>query len=387
MTRSPGSDRRSMRTAGRVAVAGVLAMAAAVPVADQAAAVDCEAAGQSWQVSATVDASLTERFAAYGNDHNGWSGGDSTYSVELGGGRRIWAFSDTFIGPVNDDGTQPLDTGFVNSSFVLEAQGQLVRTVTGGTPANPTGLVPPTENGWYWQGAGHLTDDGRSLDIVFLHFERFGPGQWDWAWSANVLARFNPNSLRLREVVPLPSESGVNWGSWVTRDGDYTHVYGVEDLGLVKYMRLARVAGDDLTGAWEYWTGTGWSAAEADSARIMAGVANEYSVTQFGDGYLLVTQDTNELFSRNIVGYVACAPTGPFAPIGTLYMTPETGAFGSYGNPNIFTYNAHEHPDLRADDGLLITYNVNSFDSSDLYDDVTIYRPRFVRVSLKALSP
>jgi hypothetical protein len=217
---------------------------------------------------------------------------------------------------------------------------------------------------------------------MFMRFERFGPGQWDWGWSSNVLARFSPSSLKLREVVPMPSASHVNWASWLQRVGDYTLIYGVEDFGWVKYMHLARVAGDDLTQAWEYWDGSGWVSDELASAQIMYGVANEYSVTPFHDGYLLVTQDTLELFSRNIVAYTSCSPTGPFVRIGTLYTTPETGLFGSYGNPNVFTYNAHEHPDRRAGDDLLVTYNVNSFDSNDLYADATIYRPRFIRVTL-----
>jgi hypothetical protein len=79
---------------------------------------------------------------------------------------------------------------------------------------------------------------------------------------------------------------------------------------------------------------------------------------------------------------VSCSPTGPFVPIGLLYRTPETGTFGSYGNPNIITYNAHEHPDLRSDGTLLVTYNVNSLDWRELYDDATIYRPRFIRLQL-----
>jgi hypothetical protein len=46
----------------------------------------------------------------------------------------------------------------------------------------------------------------------------------------------------------------------------------------------------------------------------------------------------------------------------------------------VFTYNAHEHPELRRGDRLLVTYNVNSFDFADDLRDVSIYRPRFVEV-------
>ena len=342
----------------------------------------CDLVTQQWSIESAPATGLTDAFATYGNEHRGWSGGDSTYSVDLEGDRSAWFFSDTFVGPVNDDGTQPLDTKFVNTSIVVTDAGTPVRTVTGGTPAEPVGLIAPEENAWYWLGANHLTDDGSSLDVIFMRFERFGPGQFDWAWSANVLGRLDPESLRVREVVPLPSESGVNWASWLLRDGDYTLIYGVEDRGLEKYMHLARVPGDDLTQPWEYWTGVTWSPLETASTRIMIGVANEYSVNPFGDGYLLVTHDTTELFSAKVVGYVSCSPTGPFVRIGTLYTTPETGQFGSYGNPNIFTYNSHEHPELRDGNRLLVTYNVNSFDTSDLYEDVTIYRPRFIGVTL-----
>lgn len=102
----------------------------------------------------------------------------------------------------------------------------------------------------------------------------------------------------------------------------------------------------------------------------------------YRDGYLMVTQDTSELFSTRIVAQVSCSPTGPFTVAAELYRTPETGAFGSYGNANVFTYNAHEHIENRDGDTLLVTYNVNSFVGDDLYDDVTIYRPRFVEVEL-----
>jgi hypothetical protein len=342
----------------------------------------CDLATKTWTIESAPDTGLRDKFAAYGNQPNNWNGGDSTYSTQLPDGRTAWFFSDTLFGVVNADGTQPLDTEFVNSSIVTEENGELTRTVTGGNAASRTGLVPPDDNGWYWLGASHVTDDGSSLDVMFMRFERFGPGMWDWGWDRNVLARISPSSLRVQKVVPMPSASGVNWASWIERiDGD-TLIYGVEDLGLEKHMHVARVDGDDLTQPWEYWTGTGWSSVETDSARIMPGVANEYSVTAFHDGYLLVTQDTLELFSRNIVAYTSCSPTGPFVRIGTLYTTPETGLFGSYGNPNVFTYNAHEHPDRRVGDDLLITYNVNSFDPNDLYADATIYRPRFVNVSL-----
>jgi hypothetical protein len=358
----------AMTTAGMVAIP-------AGATADSAGQADgsCGVVESDWQVSSRVEPHRSEMFAGYGNSGEGWTGGDSTYSVTLPGGRTVWMFSDTFLGPVNPDLTRPIETPFLNNSFVIQ-RGDSLTTVTGGTADEPDSLVPPAEpNTWNWLGAGLATP--RSLDIMFLQFGTFGSGMWDFEWQANKLVRFDPWTYEVRDVVPMPSRAGVQWASWIERDGRHTYIYGVDDQGASKYMHLARVKGTDLTKSWEYWTGSGWSAEETDSAAIMPGVANEYSVTSFKDGYLLVTQDTNELFSTNIVGYVSCTPWGPFTPVGTLYQTPETGG-------NIITYNAHEHPDQRRGNTLIVTYNVNSLDSDELYDDVTIYRPRFVEVEL-----
>ena len=379
----PPSLRRRVAILATLALVATAASVGPLVPAVLAADDDCSLAGQAFTVDAAPNEEMAATFARYGDEKRWWTGGDSTYSVALKNGRTAWLFSDTLLGRVEDDGSQAIDK-FVNSSILLEKDDRIIRTVTGGTASEPTGLLPPTEHGWYWLGAGHLTDDGSSLDIIFPRFEAFPPfGQWDWAWDGTVLGRFDPESFNLRTVVDLPADHGVTWASWITRHGDHTLVYGVEDLGLVKYMHVARVAGDDLTGDWQFWNGSGWSADEADSVRVMPGVANEYSVAPLRDGYLLVTHDTNELFSRNILGYTACSPTGPFTQVATLYETPETGLFGSYGNPNIFTYNAHEHPERRDGNTLLVTYNVNSFNVDDLYADATIYRPRFISVALE----
>ena len=67
---------------------------------------------------------------------------------------------------------------------------------------------------------------------------------------------------------------------------------------------------------------------------------------------------------------------GPFTGKTELYTTPETGG-------NVFTYNAKAHPQLGNGNTLLVTYNVNSFDTNDLYVDVDNYRPRYIDVNAK----
>ena len=350
-----------------------------MPAASAASATpsSCSAVSTNWTARTTPHAAPEELLNAYSNTGKGWTGADSTYSVALPGGRTAWIFSDTFLGPVNSDGSRPTTAPFINNSFVIQ-QGESLKTVTGGTSTNPTALIPPPSDGWYWVGAAQTSHAGRDLDVVALRFVKTGTGQWDWHWASNYLARFDSKTFKLESLTPLPSAANVQWSAWLLRDRGYTYIYGVEDLGASKYQHVARVRGDDLTAKpWEYWTGSGWSSDESASARVLEGVANEHSVTSFKDGYLLVTHDTKELFSKRVVGYFSCSPTGPWVKPVELYQTPETGG-------NIITYNSHEHPDLRRGNELLVSYNVNSLVSDDLYGDVSIYRPRFLAVTLVA---
>lgn len=369
--------------------AGVWTDGGTPPARAATTAASCALLEAEITLDAQVHEGLSGQFAAYGDSGDGWTGGDSTYSVALEDGRTVWIFSDTFLGPVADDGTRPEETPFLNNSFIVDDAGSF-QTMHGlDEQGDPTGLVPPPTDepeGWYWVGDGMQDRDG-NIQLVGLRFWYGGGGMWDFGWEGNHLATFDDDTFELLSLAELPSESGVQWASWIEPAGDLTYVYGVQDAGENKYMHVARVLAPDLDGPWEFWTGSGWSDEETDTEQVMAGVANEYSVAAFEDGYLLLTQDTTELFSANVQAFVSCDPTGPFELVGTAYQMPEVGAEGSYTNPNIFAYNAHEHPHLRTEGSTVFTYNVNSFESEELYDDVTIYRPRFVELAISLTPP
>jgi hypothetical protein len=304
-------------------------------------------------------------------------------------GRNLWIFSDTFLGPITPP-TRPTTAPIVNNTFVPQ-RGNELSTIHGGTDSAPEALIAPEAEGhWYWLGAG--TTWGSTVEVPMHEWQRTGPGIWDFAWVRNALARFSARNLDGRPTItPLPSSANIQWTSWVAREGSTAHVYGVEDLGAQKYMHIAKVRGS-LAGRWSYYTGgdpglrSSWSRNEAESVRVLQNVSNEYSVHRLRKGlYMLTTMDTSAAFSAEMVAYFACAPTGPFVARTTLYMTPETGLFGSYGDPDIYTYNAHAHTELSSPAKVVVSYNVNTFDGTiggDHYQDVSIYRPRFVDVRL-----
>jgi hypothetical protein len=322
---------------------------------------------------------------------DGWTGGDSTYSVELPDGRIVWLFSDTWLGPLNADGTRPTTAPLVNNTFVVQS-GTSLTTIQGGTAGAPRAIMGPTSTTtWYWIGDGHLS--GGRLQVVFQEYLRFGAGAWDWRFNRNVVADFDLGNLHAPvSVRDLPSASGVAWGSALlpsSRSGDgYTYIYGVDDSPINKQMRIARVYGDDLAGGtWQYYTPWGWTFREQNARNTLTGIANEYSVTPWNGQFLLVSQDSTEAFSGWIMAYTSCSPFGPFTGRAAVYRMPEPGPYGSYWNPNVIAYNAHVHAELSSGNVFVASYNVNSMDTrlspeGDHFRDPGIYRPRFFRFSL-----
>src|SRR3569833_297363 len=61
------------------------------------------------------------------------SGADGTSSVPLPDGRTAWVFSDTYLGPVNADGSRENGVGFVRNSLVVQ-DGDRLTTVAGDPP-------------------------------------------------------------------------------------------------------------------------------------------------------------------------------------------------------------------------------------------------------------
>ncbi|GAA2119341.1 NucA/NucB deoxyribonuclease domain-containing protein [Streptomyces synnematoformans] len=331
---------------------------------------------------------------------SGWTGGDSTYSVDLPDGRRLFLFSDTFLGPENADGSRPENAKIINSSFVAQSGGSL-STIKRGSSSNPMAIMPPTIKGerWYWLGDGMIaTIDGRKyLQVVFQEYRHTHDGtELPLEFVRNVVATFELSNLkRPIWIDPLPSEIGVAWGSALLpkgRSGDnYTYIYGVSNEKRNKKMHIARVYGKDLSDVknWQFIKKSEtvpdkWMKNEKDGTKYLPGVMNEYSVTPWRDQFVVISQDSTEAFSSKIRLWSGCDPYsfGFWVDNDEVYRMPEVGLWGSYGDPQVVAYNAHAHPTLQSGDRWTLSYNVNTFDFSDHFLDTSIYKPRFVSFRL-----
>ncbi|MGX7674621.1 fibronectin type III domain-containing protein [Plantactinospora sp. DSM 117369] len=333
-------------------------------------------------------AQLNEAFNTYGDTSGRWNGGDSTASVRLPDGRTVWLFSDTFVGPVNADGSRPDWQPMIHNSMVVQDGAELVETRTGGTAEEPLSLVGsgtdviPGEIG-HWVADG--TVEGSTLQVLYNRYQRTGSHSLDVRITGTALASFDLPALTLRSLTPLPLADRIAWGSAILEDGATTYIYGaslLNDAGPVKSVYLAKVAAGQLAGPWQFWTGTGWSSQESEAARLMGGTSTAFGVQRIGDQYVMVTVDGNLVFNSEVVAYTATSPTGPFTGPIHLFRAPEPQP-----GREIIVYDARFHPELARSGKLLVSYNVNSLADADNRADARLYRPRFVEVDWPRPTP
>ncbi|HWG85505.1 MAG TPA: hypothetical protein VNT60_08510, partial [Deinococcales bacterium] len=299
-----------------------------------------------------------------------------TYSTHLPDGRTVWFFSDTFVGRVNPDRSRPRGTPMINNSLIVQ-DGEKRTVLIGGTPEEPRSFfVPSQPDSWYW--VYDSTVENGSLWVFLIRFSKAGSGPFGFKWHDTALAEVSLPDLKVKGIRPVVNAKGISWGAALLEDGDYTYIYGVEDRKDGKWMHLARAKRGAIYGSWDFLGEKGWTRDAAGSRRLLPGIANEFSVTRVKDGYLLVTFDTTQFLGADILAYTSCSPEGPWENRTLLYQTPEAV-------DEVFTYNAHAHPQFTEDGELLISYNQNHLVVAALTASVDFYRPRFFRVAVPAL--
>jgi hypothetical protein len=215
--------------------------------------------------------------------------------------------------------------------------------------------------------------------VFFNRFVRTGSGPWQWRWLDTEIISFSLPELAQISARHLEADNGVMYGSAILAEADHVYVYGTEDRGQLKKAHVARFPAGASTNQWQYFAGRQWSNDAAMSVGLLAGVSNQFSVLKVARRYLLITTDSRLAFHPSIVVYASTSPTGPWSPGVMLYDPPETGE-------GVIAYNALAHPQFSENGWLLVSYNLNHVtDDTAVYRNADLYRPRFIRVNLKAV--
>jgi Domain of unknown function (DUF4185) len=343
---------------------------------------------------------------------SGWTGADGIYSIPLSGKeapgtagstKTLFVFGDTFIGSVGADNKRLPGTKMVNNTLGLLKGGDpipskmsfIVRKDSSGNVA--AYFVPTTPNSeqghWYWLSDG-ISINGK-VHILALRMKKGDGGVFDFAVSGTALISFpvgttNPYRDHTQIEVPLHYVPTDGRGEMIFGAGilpntseagapfpdGYIYIYGTQNDPFDKKLLAARVLPASFTdfSKWRFWNGFDWVTEISNAAPLANRVSSELSVSPLADGrYVLVFQlDT---LSRDVAIRVANSPVGTFGQHYSIYKCPETAI-----DNDVFCYNAKAHPHLSKPGELLISYNVNSFEFADHFNNADIYRPRFIRI-------
>lgn len=364
---------------------------------------------------ATTDASWDAVFERT----EGWTGADGINTADLLDGRILWMFGDTWIGDIRK-GRHARNSELVNNSLAVHE----IPDSGNWAPPDPSAIRfywqrsgqknlawirPDSGSGsdWYWpSGNGLMVKDAldRFRLIFFMNqLARMPDSDEMWAFyrRGNVLATVsNPGEdvpdWRIQKI-SIPARQSktekIGWGaallsvpvSGQTRGG-FLYIFGIDesDLGNKKLILARSPAGRvEDTGAWQAYLGNGdWGSFASECHPIAEHLASELSVEPvvIGDTRWFVMVHSEDGFGSHILMRMARNPEGPWSMPFPVYRVEDVRK-----DKSLVTYAAKSHACLSRTGELLISYVINAIDFDKVIQDADLYRPRFIRISLRRI--
>ena len=292
---------------------------------------------------------------AFTRNGPGWTGADSTISLELPSGETAFFFSDSFIAedpPRDGDGKvytnenglrirapnclppvcgpRPEHIHYVYNSIVVRSKdGKTMRTLTGEKDVNGYSTAyfkPPGDdpNVMYWLGDPTIVEvQGKKKIWIFLNEWRVArpfDKKFFIDFRGQAIAQLDAETLSIESINPLKNlvDQGV-WGISVWLDGKDFYIYGMKNtedikterksaVNLVdKYKKLYVAKTDASKGIgyvadeknWRVWDGKSWTKDLRKRASIIPqadSISDELSVKRLNIGgkpvFVMVTFDT-----------------------------------------------------------------------------------------------
>lgn len=319
-----------------------------------------------------------------------WLGGDDAYSVDLGDGRILWLFADSFIA-TSPSGTRR-ESLMVRNTLAIQrgydpssASIKFYWRIKDGKPAS---FFAESRKVWYWPGHGIRVDGRLLIFLMKIHATKRGLGFEAFGWS--VVAIDNPDEDPSRwkpRWLPVPqNDLQVIVGSAsVIRLGDFVYAFsaqertGKHDVYLVRWPLAKTAEGDLREPSW--WCGEkyGWVSQELVSGRasvVFSGAQTEFTVHWDPRLSRFIQVQTEGFGAANLAFRSADKLTGPWSSLENFYRPPDSDRTGT------IVYAGKSHPALSGSD-LVFTYVVNRTDFGELVNDSSVYYPRFVKGRLE----
>lgn len=315
-----------------------------------------------------------------------WLGSDDAYSVDLGKGRVLWLFADTFISTSKKNvrrrsamirNSVGIQTGYDPSAASMQFYWRTVES-------KPRSFFPEEGETWFWPGHGIVVEGRLIVFLMAVRSSSEGLGFETYGWRAVSIPNVDqaPSKWELRWLETPRNPFGLIVSASVFRMDEYVYAFSMQEPGhtihLVRWP-VAQVSNEDLSRP-QWWDGDekGW-VLEQDLVQEPQPLFSE-GQTEFTVHYEPLLDRFLEIqtvgFGQADLGFrLADDSTGPWAPVQTFYRPEE------YSLPKILIYAAKAHPHLSGAD-LVLTYATNTFPFARLVRRNDLYYPRFLKATL-----
>jgi hypothetical protein len=332
--------------------------------------------------SATFTATAWPEADVRFHDEPRWLGSDGAYSADLGGGRVLWLFGDSFI--ATDATYTRAHAKMVRNSIAIQdgydpSAAHMSFHWRNGSDGKPASFFAESGTHWFWPGHAIKLQGALVVLLMEVAPATGGLGFANVGWAAVRIDNpdADPAQWNVQPLAVAPNDWKLMPTSGLAYDGTDLYAYAFAEPS--HDLAFVRFAGADLTAPFWYDGGAfvAQTALTHAPTPVMRAVATEFSVSDRpGGGGGFVAVDSDGFGHTTVDVRTAAARTGPWSAPAHAYTPPENARSG------VFTYAGKGHPELQGAD-LVATYASNHMDFSILVADPSLYFPRFVRLTLR----
>lgn len=320
----------------------------------------------------------------------GISGSDGCISIDLGNGKSIFLWGDSFLGLIKDNIRQSPSKFILGNTATLYSK-DTIQSLYGGDFNQPRSFIDvetsEQEKYWYWPGDGFLFKGRLILFMAKYSKKANEKGPFAFQYEGCDFLSLNPKTFELMHRASFISgDKPIHYGHAVIQQGKYIYIYGSKvdhkNFHSELHVMRAQIKNMELI-AQEYWAGEKWEKDAAKSkaiAGIHSMVSEQFSVRKLDGKVVLLNQDRYHVPGK-IYSYIADDFQGPFRNEKLLYQIDEP----DLKQDSLFTYNAMFHPQISKDNKILVSYNVNTFSERLWWKKASVYRPRFIWLDKKSI--
>ena len=316
-----------------------------------------------------------------------WLGGDAASSIDIGDGRVLWLFGDSFI--ALDSTSSRRKSTMVRNTVAVQrgydpssASIQFYRGLRNNTA---TDFFKESDDWDLWPRHGVRIGEHLLIVLARVQSVEEGLGFQEIGWTVAVVHNpgNEPPQWNLEFVSTPPSPLDMTMvPATLLRSGEFLYAYMVggpnpHPVYLARWPANDAAAGILTSPQW--WTGnlSRWKVADdsiAKPIRLFDG-QTEFSVHYDSTTGKYIQIQTVGFGAADLAFRSADSLQGTWSALQRFYRPPE------FGYPEVLIYSARTHVEQQAA-GLVVTYNVNSFDFGELVRNSNLYYPKALLVHI-----